>query len=196
MFLRLFVLFMGTLSLRSNGMELKTGDLILQSNPCFLCSMIELEEESPYSHVGVILRTKGKISVFESRGSVREVPLEDFLKSRRIQTSSLVLRSERLELTLDADEFIRRFQKHFEFHSYDPDFLWFNRDEKGEKYYCSELVVKLLSPELPLLPKAMHFEKNREEWKRYFKGNPPDGEPGFSPGDFERSPYFRKVGFI
>jgi hypothetical protein len=65
------------------------------------------------------------------------------------------------ETPLDLND---RFARHFEGLSYDASFLWGNRDEKGEKIYCSELVVKLLEPvlERPVRTKPMHFVADRE----------------------------------
>jgi hypothetical protein len=42
--------------------------------------------------------------------------------------------------------------------------------------------------------KPMHFVRNREEWVRHFKGHPPDGAPGLSPGDLHRSRAFSDLG--
>jgi hypothetical protein len=96
-------------------------------------------------------------------------------------------------VTLDLNE---RFAREFEGLSYDGAFLWNNRDEKGEKIYCSELVVKLLEPALarPIPTKPMHFVADREAWIRHFKGRPPDGEPGVSPEDLVRSGAFIDLG--
>ena len=80
---------------------------------------------------------------------------------------------------------------------YDHDFRWNNFDEAGDqKYYCSELVSKLFQAfvgiETPI--KRMHFQKNRDYWVKYFKGNVPDNEWGNSPGDYERSDMFYHAG--
>lgn len=103
-----------------------------------------------------------------------------------------------MDLSFDPYSFLEKFYSGFHLLAYDAEFLWTNEDSNGEKLYCSEFAAKFLNSFLPvkIQPKPMHFEKNREFWIQYFKGNPPDGQPGISPGDFERSPLFRKVGFI
>ena len=181
--------------------ELKSGDLILQSNPCFVCQLIEAEENSIYSHIGVVITPDlGEPQVLEAWGITQNTPLSVFLSRRKKSTQSLILRpQEQLKLaSASSIDLMNRFTSYFAGKSYDPDFLWNNRDENGETLYCSEFVAKFINPLIGnnLRPKAMHFEKNREAWFHYFRGNPPDGLPGMSPGDFERSPHFKKVGLL
>lgn len=42
--------------------------------------------------------------------------------------------------------------------------------------------------------RKMKFDKNRDEWIKYFRGNPPDGKIGNSPAVFEQSELFHEVG--
>jgi hypothetical protein len=79
---------------------------------------------------------------------------------------------------------------------YDHDFRWDNLGHDGrEALYCSELVTKLLNPflENDIPTKLMDYTQNAEAWSRYFRGNVPQGLPGNSPGDFERSSLFFEV---
>ena len=181
--------------------DLKSGDVILQSSPCFVCQLIEEEEHSAYSHMGVVVQQpSGEPQVLEAWGYVQNTPLSLFLSKRKRGSQSLVIRPlEEFKLDqIPASTFMNRFLNQFAGKNYDPYFLWNNHDENGEVYYCSELVAKFLNPFLGkrLLPKAMHYEKNREAWMHYFNGMPPDGMPGLSPGDFERSPLFKKIGLL
>jgi len=184
----------------ANAIHLKSGDLILQSNSCYLCSLIEAEENSPYSHMGILVSDQGTWKILESWGSVRMSTLNDFLSRRKPKTNSLVLRlnSPLKKSPMNSSTIISQFENNFSGLSYDSDFLWNNEDSKGEKLYCSEFIAKFLNPFLhfPIQTKAMHFDVNREHWINYFHGNPPDGKPGLSPGDFEKSPLFNKVGLI
>jgi hypothetical protein len=80
---------------------------------------------------------------------------------------------------------------------YDHDFLWNNLDENGEeKLYCSEMVTKLLQGFMGIEvgTRRMKFDRNRDQWIRYFRGNPPDGKIGNSPAVFEHSELFYVVG--
>jgi hypothetical protein len=100
-------------------------------------------------------------------------------------------------LQTHKESFFTYYQNTFDGILYDKDFLWNNFDETGrEKMYCSEFISKFLQGflgiELPL--KRMKFDRNRDQWLVYFKGNPPDGMWGNSPGDFEKSDKFFKAG--
>ncbi len=181
--------------------DLKTGDIILQSVPCLVCQLIEEEEKSPYSHIGVVIKQpSGEPMVLESWGYVQNTSLSLFLSKRKKGSPSLVMRPlDEFKLEQISDQVLMdHFLNFFAGKNYDPYFLWNNRNENGEMYYCSEFVAKFMNPFLKkrLLPKSMHFETNRNAWMNYFNGMPPDGMPGISPGDFERSPLFKNVGLL
>jgi len=179
--------------------DLKTGDVLLISLPCHLCSIIEAEEGAPFSHIGVVLLEGGRITVLDSYQKVEQSLLENFVKLAKPGTRPLVLRAvgpNRQFIEFDPADVARRFHGSFEGLHYDSQFLWNNRDGTGEKLYCSEFAAKFLGPYLsrPLRTKPMHYRVQRDEWIRFFKGNPPDGLPGISPADFSRSPAFRSLG--
>jgi hypothetical protein len=187
-------------SVRADAFTMKTGDVLLESIPCYLCGLIETEEASPYSHMGVVVLNHGVWNVLESLGNVRSTTLDEFLGLRKKDTHTLVLRiNHDLEKNnLTSEILMNRFDLDFTGLSYDPQFLWNNHDSNGEKLYCSEFVAKFLQPfmSVTIPTKPMHFEVNRQLWINYFHGTPPDGLPGLSPGDFERSPLFHKVGVL
>lgn len=178
---------------------LKVGDVLLQPTACWSCSLIEAEEETIYSHIGVVL-SLNPLLVAEALGKVRAVSFEEFnIKTEKGQKIGVLrLRNEKAvaQFEKNYDLWLERYQE-FDGLPYDKEFRWNNFDDEGrEKFYCSELVSKLyqafLGIETPI--KRMHFNKNREAWVKYFKGNVPDGEWGNSPGDFERSHLFYFVG--
>ncbi|HXH75698.1 MAG TPA: YiiX/YebB-like N1pC/P60 family cysteine hydrolase [Bacteriovoracaceae bacterium] len=198
-----FFLFFSLFSLSSwAGPSLRVGDVLLQPLDCWTCSLIEAEEDSIFSHMGIVVSVN-PLLVAEAFSRVRAVPLEEFnsktqkglkLKVLRIKDTRALRNFKR-----NAKEFKLLYSVLHDGRSYDRDFLWNNVDEDGnEKLYCSELVTKLLATfskiEIPV--KRMLFEKNRELWERYFKGRVPVGEWGNSPGDFEKSPLFNHVGEI
>ena len=195
--LTLFTLF---LSLNSQALNLNSGDLLLQSDNCYLCRVIEAEDQSPFSHIGLLVEDQGKWEVLESIGKVKRTPIEEFLKRRTPNTQTLVLRldDESLLRNVDSKKLLTQFELNYEGKHYDSSYLWDNKDELGEMFYCSELIAKFLAPFMVIAiePKPMHFMVNRDFWMKFFHGNPPDGKPGLSPGDFERSPLFKKVGTI
>jgi hypothetical protein len=201
MFGFLFFLFFTPLPANA-AIALQNGDVLLQSVPCYLCAMIEAEEKGPYSHAGVVdVDAVGVETVYEAWTQVENIPLADFIAKRKSNSKTLVLRPidpQGHEIKINETDLARAYQTGFAGHDYDEQFLWFNTDAKGEKYYCSELVAKLLNYFLPVpMPtKPMHFKMYRSLWISYFGGTPPDGQPGISPPDFARSPLFKKMGEI
>jgi hypothetical protein len=197
----LFVSFLATLG-TTFASELRNGDVLVQSVPCYVCSLIEIEEGAPYSHSGVVVvRRDGKASVLEAWGSVSESPLNDFLKKRKKDTKTLILRLRESETrpVFSPEEIVKVFDRDFRGKEFDSDFFWETEENTpvgGEKLYCSEFVAKVLNRFLTekIVPKKMHFSQYRAEWTRYFGRTPPDGQPGLSPSDFVRSPLFRTVG--
>lgn len=184
------------------ALQLQPGDVLLQSQPCFMCSLMEIEEGLPYSHAGVVVReSNGALSVLEAWDRVGRVPIAEFTARRRKDTRTLALRPRVLPSYAENPAALNqwlsaRFRVAFAGHSYDPKFLWDNEDASGEAFYCSELVTKLLNPLLVrrIETKPMHYVRHREYWIKYFGGTPPDGEPGVSPADLARSPALRPLG--
>lgn len=180
---------------------LRVGDVLLQPLKCWACSLIEDEEDTIYSHIGVVLSVNPEILVAEAFGKVRKISLAEFNIKTEAGQKLMVLRFRNEEISDDIEtqgfKFLQTFEANFQGASYDHDFRWNNFDEEGnEKYYCSELVSKLFAQfirlETPI--KRMHFNNNRDNWMTYFRGNIPDNEWGNSPGDFERSELFYQVG--
>jgi hypothetical protein len=195
-----FSLFLGSAA-SSFSLTLKTGDILLQSVPCYLCSLIEFEENSTYSHMGIVVVEENGVSVFESWQKVEKISLRDFLNKKKADSQTLILRPTAFAnatASISAKSMVAFFNRWFAGKHYDDDFAWNNSDELGEKYYCSEFVAKFLNHFLPVpfSPKPMHFQKYRAEWIKYFRGTPPDGMPGISPGDFERSPLVTRIGYL
>jgi len=177
--------------------DLRPGDVLLISLQCPICQTIEAEEKGPYSHAGVVsIEADQKIKIMEAiTDPITEVTLGKFLSRRREGTSVLVLRAKNTHIS--ESSLLKRFNEKFLNHHYDAEFLWDDRDSLGEKYYCSELVAKLLLPYLPepIPTKPMHYQTDRKAWIEFFNGaNPPDGKPGISPADLARSPLFEVIG--
>lgn len=175
------------------ALDWRPGDVLLQPVVCGLCQLIEAEERTPFAHMGVIIRGGADPLVAEAWGQVRVVSLRQFLSkgdpTREVWGMRLKeMMTANLELAViplkGAD--------------YDSAFLWDNLGHDGrEAFYCSELVTKLLNPFLQhkIVTKPMHYEEARSSWENYFNGHPPDGLPGNSPGDFQRSNLFRPIAY-
>ncbi len=180
--------------------HLMVGDLLLQPTDCISCSMIEAEEESIYSHMGIVIEVSPEIKVAEALGKVRKVSLKDFsMKTEKGQRVAVYrFRNSAIVREFQKDSaFSVLFASDFEGLKYDHEFLWNNLDDDGQqKLYCSEMIAKMLQAFLGIDPliKRMRFRKNREWWERYFKGNVPDGKWGNSPADYSRSDLFYHVG--
>jgi hypothetical protein len=181
--------------------QIQSGDVILQPMDCWACGLIEAEEETIYSHIGIAFRVGDKIEVAEAFGKVRKITLDEFNKKTQKDQKLKIIRFRNEQIQQD---FLRRnlelqvlFETEFNGLTYDAQFLWNNFDSNGnEKLYCSEFISKFLQAsfglETPI--KRMHFEKNRDSWIKFFKGNVPDNQWGNSPGDYERSELFYEVG--
>lgn len=186
------ITFILALNFNVKAQSLKAGDILLASLPCWICSVIELEEDSLFSHIGILNQENGEWVVYESFGEVRKSKLPKFLKGLRKDRIVRVLRL-RSEPNFSARKLQSVFEKKYEGLSYDNKFLWNNYDHLGrEKYYCSEFVQKFFLDfiSLTLTTKRMHFDKKRKYWERFFKGEIPDGELGISPEDFNKSADF------
>lgn len=151
--------------------------------------------------MGIVLQVKPELIIAESLGSVRKVDFKEFNKKTEAGQRIMVLRfrNEKISEHIEANQsaFMKMFVDEFEGLEYDSEFLWTNFDQHGrEKMYCSEMVSKFLKYfvgiETPI--KRMKYDKYREHWITYFRGNPPDGKWGNAPSDFDRSELFYRLG--
>lgn len=177
----------------------QTGDLLFISMDCFLCQMIELEEEGPYSHAGVILKDKGRVYVAHSLGHVQIVPVKDFVKLRKRNTPLSHYRPRQWTKGISkatSESLLKHFNQSFLNLPYDSHFLWDNYDERGrELLYCTEMMTKLLNAFLkaPLLTYPMDYTDYWDFWQNYFQGPVPQGLPGNSPVSLSRDPQLKKL---
>ncbi len=194
------MLFLLWFSLLTNtyAKSLQPGDIILQPLNCKLCSMIESESNSIYSHIGIVVATqKGQTVIAEAYGGrVQAVPLSEFLAKTENGQRVLVRRSKEIAgfSFQKQKQFAKSFAQFFNYKFFGKLYdHFFSFDD--EKYYCSELVFKMLNPFLKLQLKThpMTFDRNREFWEMYFQGHVPEGEPGIAPADFEHSKLFFTV---
>ena len=171
--------------------ELLSGDILLQPLKCWSCSLIEEQENSNFSHIGIVVNIDGKVMVAEAYGSVRLVTLEEFLKKTHPAKS---VKARRLDYHFfnfeNFEEKLKESIKSLLGNPYDRAFLWDNKINGKEAIYCSELVYKVILPQVKfwdLNPKAMPFDVNPDLWDRYFRGETPRGRLGVSPEDFNKS---------
>lgn len=176
--------------------QLKNLDIILIPINCQSCFYIAKENDSEFSHSGVVIKESGKIQILQALNGVEKVSLEKFLSLKDAKRKALVLRLKSHPQNNTSD-ILSIFDKQFNHLRFDHDYLWDNLDQSGrEELYCSEFVAKFLNQFLKnnsIQPVKMHFDKYPEFWSKYFKGNIPYGLPGISPGDLERDSHFEKV---
>jgi hypothetical protein len=191
-------LIFGILSFHLSGfaLELRTGDILLQPLSCWTCSLIEAQERSIYSHVGIVVATGPQVLVAESYSPHVEIKtFTDFSSKTERGQSIRVIRAKADISRYPLRELVE--EKYLNL-SYDAQFRINNFDQRGEKIYCSELVYKMfehfniVQPQL----KIMDFDINPDYWDRFFGFNTPRGELGISPADYERSDFFYTVGDV
>ena len=173
---------------------LETGDIILQPLKCWSCSLIEAQENSRFSHMGMAIVENGEVFVLEAYGKVQLKKLSDFLAKTQSDEKIQVRRFPHLSKAQKIK--ISELSRNLIGNAYDAEFLWDNFDQDKEKLYCSELVYKILDQVIKLddlEPKVMLFDINPELWDRFFKGETPRGHLGISPADFEHSLDFYDV---
>tara|TARA_R110002049_G_scaffold67039_1_gene174402 strand:+ start:143 stop:724 length:582 start_codon:yes stop_codon:yes gene_type:complete len=185
--LLLQLLFIPSLSFAFNFLP---GDVILIELRCYSCSVIADETGSRFSHSGVYIgEVNGQPLVAQALGPVHITPLKTFLSQRVKKSKALVLRSKE---RLSTQELLLEFNLNWRGIPFDSNYTW-----DDEKLYCSEFVAKFLEvflgPVFP--PKPLDFSRNWDYWSRVM--NPvPQGEPGNSPGDLERSTELEQIGVI
>jgi hypothetical protein len=186
--------------------KLKTGDIVLLSLDCWVCSLIELEEGKPYSHLAVVYRNpQNHLFLVESWGSagVQMKTVTEFFQDKRLnsQNPMTVLRHKSLiNKRINSRDFYQNLEKYIG-KKYDPHFLWDNKDEHHENmYYCSEFIYKLfqdwLGNSFQMKTKKMVYTKYYRYWVQYFRNynqKVPAGKEGVSPADFVKSTEFNVI---
>lgn len=177
--------------------EIEVGDVILISLNCYICQVIENETSSPYSHSAIVIAIdQQKIWVAQALGTVHELPLADFIKQARNQSTWSVYRSLQ-NLSPQASKSLgQNYILHFRGLGFDDQYLWNNTDGQGQELlYCSEFVTKLLNTVLPqpLLPSPLDFKKNWQIWQQYYGGKVPQGQMGNSPGSLTDPKFFKHI---
>tara|TARA_R110000868_G_scaffold377142_7_gene642419 strand:- start:259 stop:834 length:576 start_codon:yes stop_codon:yes gene_type:complete len=179
-----------SLSLSAQALELKAGDVLLIELRCYSCSIIADETGSRFSHSGVVLgQQAGTTLVAQALGKVHATTLSTFVAQKSKNTSILVLRPKNF---MPKENLINVFNRDWRGIPFDSNYTW-----DDEKLYCSEFVAKFLEsfmgPVFP--PKPLDFSRNWDYWSSVM--NPvPQGEPGNSPGDLERSSELEVIGEI
>lgn len=178
------------------ALELKKGDLLLQSLRCYVCNLIEAETNSPYSHIGIVLFKNNKPYVLEAFSNVAIVPLKEFLSKSKKNITVKVLRHKALR---DSEYYgLNAFAQNIEGNPYNKSYRFNNYINGKKSYYCSELVYEYLKEITNFIPHPtpMPFKINPDLWDKHFQGDTPRGELGISPEDFNDETYFDVIGYL
>jgi len=169
--------------------DFQVGDIIFTTyRPCRVCLVIEDESDSPYSHLGIIVKvTSSEVLVADSLGIVKTSSANEFIEKSAYAT---LFRIKEKFLNMTKKDFslalFQSYEDEFQGLKYDRYFQWDNYDEEGnELLYCSEFVAKLMNPFLKntIATKPMNYTKNYDFWIKYFRDVPiPQGQPGINPG--------------
>ena len=173
--------------------RVEIGDVILIPIKCYVCRAIELNTNSPYSHLGIIINEKKEVA--HSLGRVKKESFVRFLSLKDSRRNLAIMRPLSLSIK-DKQDLKNDFYKNYLGLPYDEQFLWNNYDDKGqEKLYCSEFITKLLNKflieQINTLP--MDYSENIPFWSNYFNGDIPQGLPGVTPSTFFNHPSFFQI---
>lgn len=192
-----------TLITNIHALTLQPGDVLLISFNCYECRVIESETNSPYSHSGVVIENeKHEIKIAQSLGMIALYQPNDFYKNKTPGTKIGVYRSYEISKLMNAEfknKMLNTFNEKYKGILFDSTYLWDNVDSNGrELLYCSEFIAKFLDNFMisATIPYPLTYQKNLEYWKKYFKGNVPEGVLGNSPASFSKDPRFYLVGYL
>lgn len=174
---------------KASAFEIQEGDILLQPLHCRVCTLIEEQNNSPYSHIGIVIKEGEELKVFEAWQKVEFVSLEKYLAKTEKGLKIKVVRHKFLNHSELKN--LSTLAKLYDGLPYDRNYRW-----GDEAIYCSELVYKLLQDLTAYLPplQIMPFDINPLEWDRHFRGDTPRGELGIAPSHFDNELYFKTIG--
>lgn len=174
----------------ANTPTYRSGDVLLISLNCYVCSLIERSTGAPYSHSGLLLERAGKWWVAQALGSVHVVELERFLALKKAGTSVAHLRP---KLSAHDRSHLWAIFAQFEGLPFDSHYLW-----DDETLYCSEFIAKFFQQIDPTLlaPKPIEYGADDIYWRQIQGPNYNEGELGNSPADLLSDSYFKLLGLF
>ena len=177
---------------------LHEGDILFQVNQGGQSQAIALATGSKWTHVGIVLKDKGKWMVYEAVGPVKATPLEVWA-THGVDGNYTAMRWKDADTRLDADKLakLRTSLKKYMGLPYDWDFRW-----SDDMIYCSELVWKVYKEGLdvalcepkPMRDYALESETVKQVMEMRYGKEPPLDELMFAPGTLFDCPLLVKVG--
>lgn len=174
-----------------NDTNFVTGDIILQTSFGNQSDLVSIVTQSPFTHCGIIRKQEGNLSVIEANGTVRIIPLEEWIANGK-DSKFVVMRFKNLpdinskENSMKSKMALQKFINR----PYDSKFMW-----SDEKIYCSELVWKLFMEGAGLqicpLKKLKDYDLSdasvQTELKKRYGDAIPLEEPMVAPSDIASS---------
>jgi hypothetical protein len=162
--------------------QLHDGDIIFHHSRSAQSRAIQLATNSPYSHMGMLYRRRGRWFVFEAVGPVKFTPLDEW--SRRGEGGHFVVKRLRSPLSTTTLDRLKAAREKYRGKPYDFNFGWSN-----EQIYCSELVWKIYKEgagvEIGRLQRLRDFDLSseavRQKLKERYGNRIPLDEPVISP---------------
>jgi len=177
---------------------LHEGDILFQVNQGGQSQAIALATGSKWTHVGILLKDKGKWVVYEAVGPVKATPLEVW-STHGVEGHYTAMRWNEAETKMDVGgiENLRRALKKYMGLPYDWDFRW-----SDDMIYCSELVWKVykegvgiaLCEPIPMREYALESETVKQVMEMRYGKEPPLDELMFAPGTLFDCPLLSLVG--
>jgi len=161
---------------------LREGDIIFHTSKSAQSRAIQAATHSPYSHMGILFRQRGRWLVYEAVQPVKMTPFDAW--TARGDGGHYVVKRWRKPLTPAVLARMRNVAKSLAGKRYDLTFEW-----SDEKMYCSELVWKIYKRaagvEIGRLQRLRDFDLTgpevRAKMQERYHGHPPLDEPVISP---------------
>jgi len=177
---------------------LHEGDILFQVNQGGQSQAIALATGSKWTHVGIVLKDKGKWVVYEAVGPVKATPLETWA-THGVDGNYTAMRWKEAETQLDAAKIgkLRSALKQYMGLPYDWDFRW-----DDSMIYCSELIWKVYKEGLgialcepkPMREYALESETVQQIMELRYGKEPPLDELMLAPGTLFDCPLLVQVG--
>ncbi|MES0491206.1 MAG: YiiX/YebB-like N1pC/P60 family cysteine hydrolase [Leptospirales bacterium] len=173
---------------------IKEGDIIFLASNSARAKAIQIASKSPYSHVGVVIRTGKSLMVFEAVQPVRFTSLNKFMAR-----GNLVLVKRLKNDNVMTDNKTKKFRalaSNWAGKNYDGTYRW-----SDSRMYCSELVWKLYDRafgiKLASLRRLSDYSLDhpvvRAALKRVYGKSIPYKQTVIAPGDLANSELLRVV---
>jgi hypothetical protein len=172
-----------------------SGDLIFISNPNVPDKLLQAITKSKYSHVGIVVREKGRPMVYYAANVVKKVTVPEFA-ALSVSGKYEVMRVKDTILTAGLNTFFAEEAKKLLGFPYDTKYSWLDKE-----MYSTELVWKIFKRATHIeLCEAKIFNKlviNDTVVRKKIKVQMGDSIPDFtkivSPSDLYNSPYLVKI---